>query len=114
MYNSVTIEERGKPTVSLCHRDFVSDAKSAAAIKGMPVMRVVSETVPCECSVDKLIDAGVTAVIDDIITAQTSLTYTVLKPLDVSVGYAHIKDDSNISVYEYRKNLYTVNLEYRF
>lgn len=51
---------------------------------------------------------------DNIVSAQTSLTYTVLKPLDVSVGYAHIKDDSNISVYEYRKNLYTVNLEYRF
>ena len=51
---------------------------------------------------------------DDILTAQASLTYTVLKPVDMTIGYAHIKDNSNIKVYKYRKNLYTVNLEYRF
>jgi len=51
---------------------------------------------------------------DDTVTLQTFLTYTIIKPLDISVGYAHIRDDSNISVYKYRKNLYTANLEYRF
>lgn len=51
---------------------------------------------------------------DDTYTAQAALTYNIMKPLDITVGYTHIKSDSNISVYEYKKNLYTVNLEYRF
>lgn len=51
---------------------------------------------------------------DSTMTFQANLTYMVSKPFDVSAGYAHIKDDSNIGVYEYRKNLYTLNLEYRF
>lgn len=51
---------------------------------------------------------------DDTITAQASLTYVILKPMDLTIGYAHIKDNSNIQVYKYKKNLYTVSLEYRF
>jgi tetratricopeptide (TPR) repeat protein len=51
---------------------------------------------------------------DDTTTIQTSLTYTIIKPLDISMGYTHIADDSNISVYKYRKNLYTLNIEYTF
>ncbi len=51
---------------------------------------------------------------DDNYTGQASLTYTVLKPVDVSVGYAYIKDDSNIGVFDYRKNLYTMSVEYKF
>ncbi|WP_333653361.1 tetratricopeptide repeat protein [Dissulfurispira sp.] len=51
---------------------------------------------------------------DDNYTAQASLTYTILKPLDISVGYTHLKTLSNIAVYEYKKNLYTLSLEYRF
>ena len=37
----------------------------------MPGVRVVSETVPCECTVEEDIEAGVTAVIGDIIAALT-------------------------------------------
>jgi len=51
---------------------------------------------------------------DDTITAQASLTYVVLKPMDITMGYAHIKDNSNIKVYKYKKNIYTISLEYRF
>ncbi|MEW6068145.1 MAG: tetratricopeptide repeat protein [Nitrospirota bacterium] len=51
---------------------------------------------------------------DDTITAQIFLTYTIMKPLDVSIGYTHINDNSNIDVYKYNKNVYTVSLEYRF
>lgn len=71
MYNLNTIEERNKPTVTLCHIDFLSDARSAAAIKGRPNMRVIAEKVPCECSIDEQIDAETTAVIPDIISALT-------------------------------------------
>lgn len=51
---------------------------------------------------------------DETITLQTTLTYNIISPLDVKVGYAYIGDDSNIGVYEYRKDLYTVGMEYRF
>jgi tetratricopeptide (TPR) repeat protein len=51
---------------------------------------------------------------NDTYTVQTALTYTIMNPLDVTVGYTHIKNDSNIGVYEYRKNLYTISFEYRF
>ena len=51
---------------------------------------------------------------DDTFTGQASLTYTVYKPLDVSVGYAYIRDDSNIGVFDYKKNLYTMSIEFRF
>lgn len=51
---------------------------------------------------------------DDTLTAQASLTYTLLKPLDVSVGYAYIRDDSNIGVFDFKKNLYTMSIEFRF
>jgi len=51
---------------------------------------------------------------DNTTTLQASLTYTLAKPLDVSIGYAYIKDDSNLGVFEYKKNLYTLNMQYRF
>jgi tetratricopeptide (TPR) repeat protein len=51
---------------------------------------------------------------DDNYTVQTSLTYNIMKPLDISVGYTYMKTLSNIAVYEFKKNLYTLSLEYRF
>lgn len=51
---------------------------------------------------------------DDNYTVQTSLTYNIMNPLDISVGYTYMKTISNIAVYEYKKNLYTLSLEYRF
>jgi hypothetical protein len=102
VYNLITIEQRNKPTVSLSHRDFVSDGRSAAAIKGMPMMRIVSETVPCECSIDEQIDAGVTAVIDDIITALT-------KPLSEEEKSPKPKDTENLPRVVFKGNLAEVN-----
>jgi tetratricopeptide (TPR) repeat protein len=51
---------------------------------------------------------------DNTYTAQIALTYAIINPLDVTLGYAHTMNDSNIGVYEYRRNLYTLSLEYRF
>jgi len=51
---------------------------------------------------------------NDTYTIQTSLTYTIFKPMDIIVGYTHLNTHSNISIYEHKKNLYTVSLEYRF
>jgi hypothetical protein len=65
-------ENLNKPTVALCHKDFVIDARSAASSKGMPTIRIVPETIPCECNILEKIEAGVSAVMDDIIAALTN------------------------------------------
>lgn len=51
---------------------------------------------------------------DTTFTAQASLTYTVCRPLDIIWSYNYIRDESNIGVYNYSRNLYTLSLEYRF
>jgi hypothetical protein len=74
VYDAIAIEEMNKPAVSLVNKDFVIDAGSAASSKGMPVIRVVPENIPCECSVMEDIEVGVAEVIDDIVSA-------LIKPL---------------------------------
>ncbi len=59
----------------LANYGFVTDARSAASGKGMPGIRALAENVPCECTVEKDIEAGIMIVIDDIVAALTrSLT----------------------------------------
>ena len=71
MYNVFPIEERNKPTATLCNKGFSNDAIAAASSKGMPGLRIVSENVPCECNVMEDIEAGVNAAMDDIVAALT-------------------------------------------
>ncbi len=53
----------------------MTDGRSAASNKGMPVVRIVSETVPCECSVKEDAEAGISRAMAQIIEALTkSLT----------------------------------------
>ena len=60
-----------KPTVSLINKGFADDARSSASNKGMPGIRFIPESVPCETVVMEFIEAGITAVIDDIVAALT-------------------------------------------
>ena len=69
MYESITIEERNIPTVSLVNQGFLNDAESASRAKGMPFLRYIPATVPCESSVIFDIEVGVDEVIDKIIDA---------------------------------------------
>jgi hypothetical protein len=74
--DTISIENLHKPAVGLCNEDFMIDAASAASSRGMPGIRILASTVPCECTVAEDIEAGITAaLIDDIIDALTrSLT----------------------------------------
>jgi hypothetical protein len=72
VYDAVFIEERNKPTVTLVFQYFANDAKSAASSKGMPGIRVTPESIVSECTVMEEIEAGVIAVIDDVISALTA------------------------------------------
>ncbi len=71
MYEANTIELMGKPTVSLINEGFANDARSSASNKGMPGIRFIPETVPCETVVPEFIETGTVAVIDDIVAALT-------------------------------------------
>ena len=71
MYDAISIEEMNKPAAVLVNKDFVTDSISAKSSKGRPGLRIVSEDVPPECTVMEQIEAGVGAVMDDIIAALT-------------------------------------------
>jgi hypothetical protein len=70
VYDAITAEEFNKPTVILANRDFITDAQSASSGRGMPV-RIISETVPPECTVIEQIESGVAQSMDDIVDSLT-------------------------------------------
>jgi hypothetical protein len=75
VYDSIVIEDKNTPTVTIAFEHFVNDALSAASSRGMPVIRVVPETIVSESTVMEDIEAAITAVADDMINALTrSLT----------------------------------------
>ena len=69
MYESIIIEDKNIPTVSLVNHGFVNDAESASRAKGMPYLRYIPSNVPCESSIIFDIEAGINEVIDKIIDA---------------------------------------------
>jgi hypothetical protein len=71
VYEAISIEDMNKPAVALCNKGFFMDAKSSASVKGMPGVRILLETVPPHSTVEEEIEAGVSAVMDDIIAALT-------------------------------------------
>ena len=71
MYDAIFIEGKGTPTVTLAFEHFINDARSAASSKGMPVVRVVPETIVSESTVVEDIEAAITAVADDMVAALT-------------------------------------------
>jgi hypothetical protein len=71
LYDAVFTERLHRPSVVLVNEGFGFDARSAASGKGMPGVRVVPETVPCECTIQDRIAGGVRAVIDDVIAGLT-------------------------------------------
>ncbi len=66
-----SVEKRNKPTVTLLNRGFIHDAMSAASRKGVPGLRLVPESVPSECTVMEQVEAGVDAVLNEIIDGLT-------------------------------------------
>jgi hypothetical protein len=71
LYDTIFVEQHSKPAVALVNDGFVHDARSAAAGKGMPGARFVSQTVPCECTVSEKIQRGVHEAMGDILAALT-------------------------------------------
>lgn len=53
----------------LANEGFVTDGRSASSNKGMPMVRIVPQTVPCECSVKEDAEAGISRVMAQIFEA---------------------------------------------
>ena len=51
---------------------------------------------------------------DRVYTASTMLAYNFWKNSELQFRYTYVKDDSNITVYNYDRNVYSVGIEYKF
>jgi hypothetical protein len=71
VHDAISVEDLHRPAVVLANEGFVTDGRSAASNKGMPAVRIVSETVPCECNVMEDVEAGIGLALDRIIEALT-------------------------------------------
>ena len=69
MYDTVSIEERQVPTVTIVNEGFANDADSARRGKGMPGLRFIPTKVPCETTIFMDVDNAVDQVMDDIVDA---------------------------------------------
>ena len=65
------MEDRHRPTATLVNQGFYNDAVSAASSKGLPGLRIISETVPCESTIPGDIEAGMNGALEKIISALT-------------------------------------------
>ena len=67
MLDTIAIEDQKVPAVGLANDGFMQDAKSAATINGMPGVRIISETVPVECTVAEIIEERIETAMDEIV-----------------------------------------------
>ena len=76
MYNTIAVEEMGKPAVAVTNQTYLAEGGSAASGKGMPGVRLVWDSIHSEEWVDERdsperIEAGIAPLLDDIIAALT-------------------------------------------
>jgi hypothetical protein len=71
VYDAIYVEEHDTPAMLFAFEHFFNDAMSAASSRGMPVVRVVPETIVSESTVVEDIEAAINAVADDMIAALT-------------------------------------------
>jgi hypothetical protein len=71
VYDAIYIEGKGKPAATYVFEHFANDAMSAASSKGMPVIRIVPETIVSESTAKAAIDTAVAAAFDNVIAVLT-------------------------------------------
>ncbi|MEM1542722.1 MAG: hypothetical protein QXF59_05715 [Candidatus Bathyarchaeia archaeon] len=77
-YNTALAEKLGKPAVMLTNKAFENICKSGASARGVPALRLVLTDIPdlsplpdLEPAIEKIIKPGVSAVINEVVTALT-------------------------------------------
>jgi hypothetical protein len=71
VYDSIFVESRGKPTITLVFQYFANDALSGASSHGMPQIRLVPENIVSECTIMEEIEPAIEKVIDNVVTGLT-------------------------------------------
>jgi hypothetical protein len=102
VYDAVSIEERGKPTVSLVNTGFANDAESASRGMAMPVLRYVPTKVPCESSIISDIEEGIDGAMDAIIAG-------LLKPLTAEEKFPKAREPEKPQRIIFKGSLEEVN-----
>jgi hypothetical protein len=102
VYDSIVIENKGKPTATFVFEHFLNDALSAASSKGMPVIRVVPETIVSESTVVADIETAIAAVADEMIGALT-------RPLTSEERAPRPRQPENMARITFRGSLEEVN-----
>lgn len=51
---------------------------------------------------------------DSVYTASAMLVYNFFKDTELQLRYTHVRDDSNIVIYDYNRNIYSLGVEYKF
>jgi hypothetical protein len=102
VYDAISTEERNKPAILLANQDFATDAKSAASSRAMPTLRILAESVPCECTVPAKIEAGINAAMDGIIAGLN-------KPLTAEERAPKPKEPEKLSRIVFKGDLKEVN-----
>ncbi len=102
MYDAIYIEGKGKPTATYVFEHFANDAASAASSRGMPVIRIVPETIVSESTVAATIDASIKTVFDNVIAVLT-------KPLSAEEKAPKRREPENPSRLVFKGTLPEVN-----
>jgi hypothetical protein len=102
VYDVIYIEGKGKPTATFVYKYFANDAASAASSKGMPQIRVVPEPIVSESTVVEEIEAGVSSVMDAVVT-------TLTRPLSAEEKSPRPKDVEKPAGIVFKGNLEEVN-----
>jgi hypothetical protein len=96
------MEGRGKPVATFVFEHFYNDAMSAASSKGMPVVRIVPETIVSECTIVTDIEAAIKKVFDNVINVLT-------KPLTADEKKPARRDTKNPSRIIFKGNIAEIN-----
>jgi hypothetical protein len=71
VYDAIYIEGKGKPTATYVFEYFANDAASAASSKGMPIIRIVPETIVSESTAAATIESAITEAFPKVIEVLT-------------------------------------------
>jgi len=105
VYDAVSVEAMNKPTVMLANDGFYTDGRQAASTKGYPGLRLIPETVPCECSIEEDAETGIRLVMDQVIDA-------LRKPLTADEASPKTKEKEKPTRIAFKGSLEEVNRFY--
>jgi tetratricopeptide (TPR) repeat protein len=113
--------ELNKEATKGCNWDYIGNRATATLL--LPIMDRLNATITGDVFFQNFLNTNTTYGVerrDQVYTLSALISYKIfsdnkyLKDSEVQLQYTHVKDDSNISVYAYNRNIYSVGVELRF